>query len=288
MFLPFRDHNPSGSRPYVTWILIAANLVVFVYYAPILTDEWAISAFWHDWAMMPVEVVEGRQVHTVFTSMFLHAGYLHIGGNMLFLWIFGDNIEDALGHAGFLCFYVFCGLAASLAHVVASPWSDVPTIGASGAVAGVMGAYLLLFPRARVDVLFFLVVIFRIFSWPAWVVLCAWAAFQFHGGLIDPGSGGGVAYWAHVGGFLAGMFWAAPCLLRRRGTSGRSRKPTRQPAAAAPSASSARHGGTPGARPNGPWQKTRPEKSATRVPHCPAPEVGRQIPVLFTCRDRSA
>ncbi len=266
MFLPFRDHNPSGRRPYVTWILIAANLAAFVSYAPILTDWYAISAFWYDWAMIPAEVATGRQVHTVFTSMFLHAGYLHIAGNMLFLWIFGDNIEDALGHAGFLGFYVFCGLAASLAHILAAPLSDIPTIGASGAVAGVMGAYLLLFPRARVDVLFFLIIIFRTFSWPAWVVLCAWAALQLQGGLIGPGHGGGVAYWAHVGGFLAGMAWAVPCLLRRRAEPSPNRKTIRRRASAASLAKPVKGGDIPVTRKNGPWQKTRSGRSMTRIP----------------------
>jgi membrane associated rhomboid family serine protease len=147
--------------------------------------------------------------------MFLHAGFMHIAGNMLFLWIFGDNLEDQMGHVGFLIFYLATGLAAGAAQIAADPASMIPTVGASGAIAGVMGGYLLLFPRARVDVLLILVVFFRVFSIPAWIMLILWFGLQVFGGLGTPEAGGGVAYWAHVGGFVAGLLLTLPVWLRR-------------------------------------------------------------------------
>ena len=136
---------------------------------------------------------------------------MHLLGNMLFLWIFGDNMEDQMGHAGFAGFYIATGIAASLVQVMSDPYSQVPVIGASGAVAGVMGAYLLFFPRARIDVLFIFIVIFKVFPINAWVVLAVWLGFQLFNGASTLGDdGGGVAYWAHAGGFLAGLALAVP------------------------------------------------------------------------------
>lgn len=149
--------------------------------------------------------------------MFLHGGLAHLGGNMLFLFIFGDNIEDEFGHLGFLLFYLACGLIAGLTHYIAAPYSPVPTVGASGAIAGVMGGYLLLFPKARVDILIILVVIFRIFPIPAYVVLAVWFGMQIFGGLGSSADQGGVAYWAHAGGFLGGLLLALPLWLRHGG-----------------------------------------------------------------------
>ena len=214
---PIRDHNPSGRTPCVTYALIVANVVVFLSYAGNMSDIRAINALWVDWAMIPARVSDADALHTVFTSMFLHAGPLHLAGNMLFLFIFGDNVEDTLGHGKFLLFYLACGMLAALSHLVTEPNSMVPTVGASGAIAGVMGAYLLLFPKAKVDILIIIVVIFRVLPIPAWIMLAVWFAMQFVSGLGSDPDTGGVAYWAHSGGFVAGLILAVPLWLRRGG-----------------------------------------------------------------------
>jgi membrane associated rhomboid family serine protease len=212
---PLRDHNPSATTPYVTYAIIAANIVVFLIELPFMGDDYALAGFFDHWAMIPGRIAAGSDLHTLISSMFLHAGFMHIAGNMLFLWIFGDNLEDQMGHVGFLIFYLATGLAAGAAQIAADPASMIPTVGASGAIAGVMGGYLLLFPRARVDVLLILVVFFRVFSIPAWIMLILWFGLQVFGGLGTPEAGGGVAYWAHVGGFVAGLLLTLPVWLRR-------------------------------------------------------------------------
>ncbi|MCF6445089.1 rhomboid family intramembrane serine protease [Nereida sp. MMG025] len=214
---PIRDHNPSGRIPYVTYTLIALNIGVFIMYWPLLSDARAISSFFGDWAMIPGRVSAGEQSYTLVTSMFLHGGIMHLAGNMLFLWIFGDNMEDEFGHLGFTIFYLASGLAAGAAHLISDPSSGVPTVGASGAIAGVMGGYLLLFPKARVDILLILVVIFKIFPIPAWIMLGLWFGMQLLGGFSTPTTGGGVAYWAHAGGFVIGLIFTIPHFLRRGG-----------------------------------------------------------------------
>ncbi len=212
---PIRDHNPSRTRPIVTIGLIAINILIFTGYLGLFTDEAALRSFFGNWAMIPARVTAGDGLYTILSSMFLHAGFLHLAGNMLFLWIFGDNLEDVLGHLGFLLFYLACGVAAALAHILAAPGSTVPTVGASGAIAGVMGGYLLLFPRARVDVLFILVIFVQVISVPAWWMLAIWFLMQLVSGVgFDP-TGGGVAYWAHAGGFVAGFLLVLPVWLRR-------------------------------------------------------------------------
>ncbi len=212
---PIRDHNPSETTPYVTYAIIALNIVAFLAELPSMSDDYALAAFFDTWAMVPAEVMAGQAPQTVITSMFLHAGIMHIAGNMLFLWIFGDNLEDQMGHLGFLAFYLATGIAAALVHIGSDPTSMIPTVGASGAIAGVLGGYLLLFPRARVDVLLILVVFFRVFSIPAWIMLGLWFGIQIFGGLGSPAESGGVAYWAHAGGFVAGLVLALPVFLRR-------------------------------------------------------------------------
>ncbi len=215
---PIRDHNPSGRTPYVTYALLAANIVIFLAYWSSYPDERALFRFFSEWGMVPAAITSGVNHHTIFTSMFLHAGWMHLAGNMLFLFIFGDNIEDKMGHVRYLIFYLACGVGAALIHVAADPYSVVPTVGASGAIAGVMGGYLLLFPKARVDIFVFFIVFFRIFPIPAWVTLCVWLALQFLGGFATPSpGGGGVAYWAHIGGFAAGVVFALPLFLRLGG-----------------------------------------------------------------------
>ncbi|TKW66720.1 MAG: rhomboid family intramembrane serine protease [Paracoccus denitrificans] len=212
---PIRDHNPSERTPYVTIGLIFINVVMFL-----LTMPWAFNmgALWDQLALYPVAVVNGQNMWGLVTHMFLHAGLLHIAGNMLFLWIFGDNLEDQMGHLGFLIFYLACGLAAAGAQIAANPQDGIPMVGASGAIAGVMGGYLLLFPKARVDVLAIIIIIIKIFTIPAWVMLGVWFILQIFGGFSLMG-GDSVAYWAHAGGFVAGVILALPIFLRRGGAA---------------------------------------------------------------------
>lgn len=214
---PIRDHNPSRGTPLATYALIAANVAAFLLQWPHFADARSLAMFWDTWAMVPAEVTAGRDLHGVVTSMFLHAGLMHLGGNMLFLWIFGDNLEEEMGHLGFLAFYLASGLLAAAAHLLADPWSPIPTVGASGAIAGVMGGYLLMFPRARVDVLFVFVIFFRVFALPAWLMLGVWFGLQVLSGVGMDAAQGGVAYWAHAGGFVAGVALTLPVWLRRGG-----------------------------------------------------------------------
>ena len=216
---PIRDHNPSGRVPYVTYALMAINIVVFLSYWPFATDARALNEFFYEWAMVPVLVSLEGTYHTVFTSMFLHGGWMHLAGNMLFLWIFGDNMEDEMGHGWYLLFYLAAGVGAGLTHIIAAPYSQVPTVGASGAIAGVMGGYLLLFPKAKVDILLILIIIFRIIPVPAWIMLGLWFALQLFGGVGANPDTGGVAYWAHAGGFIVGIVLTVPLFLKLGGTS---------------------------------------------------------------------
>ena len=212
---PIRDHNPSERTPFVTWALIAINIVVFAsYYLPSFQDPWVMNAVFETWGLVPA----GATPTTFFTSMFLHGGLMHIAGNMLFLYIFGDNMEDTFGHVGFLLFYLACGIVAALAQVLPDPGSPVPMVGASGAIAGVMGGYLLLFPKARVDVIVILVIIIRMFTLPAWVMLGFWFGLQAFNSYATYGiDGGGVAHLAHVGGFVAGVALTLPLWLKAGG-----------------------------------------------------------------------
>ena len=213
---PIRDHNPSGRTPFVTIALIAVNVLVFLGYFT-SQSEWELNRFFMTWGLVPARVMTGDGLETLVTSMFLHGGWMHLAGNMLFLWIYGDNLEEELGHFGFLLFYLAAGLAAAGLQLWSDLDSRIPMVGASGAIAGVMGGYLLLFPRAKVDVLFIFVIFFRIFAIPAWLVLGVWFMLQLFSGLVVPGDMGGVAYWAHAGGFAGGLILALPAFLRRGG-----------------------------------------------------------------------
>ncbi|MGB8621665.1 MAG: rhomboid family intramembrane serine protease [Paracoccaceae bacterium] len=214
---PIRDHNPSARTPYVTYAIMAANILVFLSYWSLLSQPVRLQGFLYHWALIPAALSQGAMWHGLVTSMFLHTGLLHLGGNMLFLWIFGDNLEDEMGHLPFLGFYLAGGVAAGLVQFLFAPYSPVPTIGASGAIAAVMGGYILMFPRARVDVLFIFVIFFRIIPLPAWVMLGVWFALQaVSGAMATPGTGG-VAYMAHVGGFVAGLVLTLPLWARRGG-----------------------------------------------------------------------
>lgn len=210
--IPLRDENPTTIAPVVTVTLIVLNCLAFFYQASLGSAE---ERFIASFAAVPAEwfrpgmVMGGRGVPpalTVLTSMFLHANVMHLGGNMLYLWIFGNNIEDVMGHGRFIVFYVLCGVAAMFAHAVTAPESTVPMIGASGAISGVLGAYLLLFPRARVQVLILLGVFTRIVPVPALYVLGFWIVMQVINGAFSWGGlGGGVAWFAHIGGFAVGL-----------------------------------------------------------------------------------
>jgi membrane associated rhomboid family serine protease len=213
--IPIRDDQPRFSTPYVTYFLIGLNLVIFLFEASLTPQSFKILLF--QLGMVPANITAflggtGRPgVVAAFlptlTSMFLHGSWMHVIGNMWFLWIFGDNIEDYLGHFKYLLFYLLCGLGAAFAQVILNPHSRVPTVGASGAIAGVLGAYFLLYPRAKVLIWF---PIFFLFYLPAWVTLGYWFAMQFVSGAATSianysETSGGVAFWAHVGGFVAGI-----------------------------------------------------------------------------------
>lgn len=215
---PIRDHNPSGRTPWVTRVLVLLNAVIFVAYWYGLADDQALMRFFVDWGLVPALVTQGQGWGGFVTSMFLHGGWMHLLGNLLFLWIFGDNMEDVLGHVRFLLFYLAGGVLAAGGQVLAEPLSPVPMVGASGAIAAVLGGYLLMFPRAKVDVLLIFVIFFRIVAVPAWLVLGLWVVFQVVGGFSAAQDG--VAYWAHLGGFAAGVVLVLPLWLARGGTGG--------------------------------------------------------------------
>lgn len=207
---PIRDHNPSGRTAYVTYALMAINIIVFALHSAALDDVRATQMLYLDWGLIPARLTAGEGFITLITSMFLHGGLFHLAGNMLFLYIFGDNIEDRLGHVKFLAFYLACGVLAGLAQYAVDPGNRIPMVGASGAIAGVMGAYLLLFPKARVDILIILIVFFRVLPIPAWIMLVLWFVMQFIGGIASDNDAAGVAYWAHAGGFIAGVLLILP------------------------------------------------------------------------------
>ncbi|WP_171101811.1 rhomboid family intramembrane serine protease [Ruegeria sp. HKCCD7255] len=215
---PIRDHNPSGRTPYVVYALMAANILIFLSYLGIMDSAALLNRFYATYAIIPARITSGSGFETLVTSMFLHGGWMHLAGNMLFLWIFGDNLEDEMGHLPFLLFYLVAGVGAGLIHVATGPDSVAPTIGASGAIAGVMGGYLLLFPRAKVDILLILIIYFRVFTIPAFIMLGLWLAFQFFGSLTSDPDQGGVAYWAHTGGFIVGLILCIPLWLKLGGT----------------------------------------------------------------------
>lgn len=214
---PIRDHNPSGRTPFVTRILIVVNVLIFLAYWLSFQTEEQLGWFFLYWGLVPARISFGDGYVTFLTSMFLHGGWMHLIGNMLFLHIFGDNLEDEMGHGRFLGFYLLSGLAAAGLQFAADPQSQIPMVGASGAIAGVMGGYLLLFPKAKVDVLFIIVILIRIVPIPAFLMLGLWFGMQLIGGVSTPSDMGGVAYWAHAGGFVAGGVLALPLWLRLGG-----------------------------------------------------------------------
>jgi membrane associated rhomboid family serine protease len=216
MFVPLKDDEPLKiiRFQYVVFAVIALNVLLFLITGPLRGDE-ALMVTATGFGVVPVELfdVSARNAtsfnqisepFTLLTYMFLHAGWLHLLGNMAFLWVFADNIEDAFGHFGFLLFYVLCGVAAALAHAFVEPQSADPLIGASGAVSGILAAYLLLYPQARVWILFLMRIPLKI---PAWIVLGGWLAFQFVSLGMEQPEGQAVAWWAHIGGFATGLLF---------------------------------------------------------------------------------
>ena len=212
---PIRDHNPSSQTPFVTYALIAVNIGVFLAYFPFLVSPSQEFEFYTTWGLVPRSILGGGSWAGMITAMFLHGGWLHLAGNMLFLLVFGDNLEEELGHLGYLGYYLACGIGAGLVHVWAEPESAVPVVGASGAIAGILGGYLLMYPRAKVDVLFIFIIFFRIFPIPAWIVLGLWFGLQVFNGTAAANDG--VAYWEHIGGFLVGVLLMIPAWIGRGG-----------------------------------------------------------------------
>jgi membrane associated rhomboid family serine protease len=222
---PLRDENPTSLFPVFTIAIVVANVAVWVLLQGGGVSVSALSDSVCRFGAIPAEITGqtggyggvrlgpgaspcafgGHTTLALFTSMFLHGGWMHLLANMWFLWLFGNNIEDSMGHIRFVVFYVVVGLVAGLAHVLSAPGSPVPTVGASGAISGLMGAYLVLYPRVRIQTFFFFIVFFRIIPVPAWLVLLYWFALQVLSGALAPLEGGGVAFWAHVGGFVAGV-----------------------------------------------------------------------------------
>jgi membrane associated rhomboid family serine protease len=219
--IPIRDDQPRFSTPYLNYFIIGLNVIAFLFELSIGSNNpRALNAFIDEFGVVPsyfTHALEGGAhaslpagVLSILTSMFLHGSWLHIIGNMWALYIFGDNIEDRLGHGTYLAFYLICGFAASFTHILLNLGSNVPSVGASGAIAGVMGAYFVLYPRSRVLTIVPLIVFFTFWWLPAWIVLGYWFMVQFFSGAATSiaytnQSTGGVAFWAHVGGFVAGI-----------------------------------------------------------------------------------
>ncbi len=205
---PIGDEN-NGRRltPFVNYTLIAINVLIFLY--QITLPEFELREFIYRWGAIPKNISAGDDVWGLLSSMFLHGGWLHIGGNMLFLWVFGDNIEDTMGHTKYLLFYLLSGLAAGYTQVIFDSNSVVPLVGASGAIAGVLGAYLVLYPRGNIRTLVVLGFFVTVLLVPAWIMIGIWALLQFFNGFAAVGvateDSGGVAYFAHIGGFVAGV-----------------------------------------------------------------------------------
>ena len=219
--IPLRDNIPSQRAPIVTVGIIIVNVLVFL--NQLTLPPRAAARFVYAYGLIPLEISSGDLLvshpvpiyATILTSMFVHGGLFHIAGNMLYLWIFGDNVEDRMGRRRFVIFYLLSGLAAAAAQILSNPFSRVPMVGASGAISGVLGAYLLLFPHARVVTLIFFGWFIRLVEIPALVVLGFWIVVQVLNGLLTLGvQAGGVAWFAHIGGFVAGLVMVIP--LRRR------------------------------------------------------------------------
>jgi membrane associated rhomboid family serine protease len=246
--IPLSDELPTLRTPWMTYAILAAMLGTFILVQGAGFDREALAASVCNLGMVPGElthmarlgtavplgrgmtcVVDNEPINliTPFTSMFLHGGWGHLLGNGLFFWVFGNNIEDSMGSLRFLGFYLICGLAAAVAHIIIQPASPLPTVGASGAISGILGAYLVLYPKVRIRMLFFFIIFIKIIPIPAWMVLIWWFFWQLVAALPEVQNGadlsGGVAVWAHVGGFVAGLllvkFFEKHRLVARRSVS---------------------------------------------------------------------
>jgi membrane associated rhomboid family serine protease len=219
---PLRDENPTELFPIFTLLLIAANVAVWFYVQGAGMDPGVLRESVCTYGAIASEVtgqtqplppafrsvgctLGGLTWSALVTSMFLHGGWLHLIGNMWFLWIFGNNIEDSVGHLRFVAFFLLAGLAAVAGHILSAPGSQVPVVGASGAISGIMGAYLVLYPRVRIKTLLIIVIFIKVVPLPAWVMLGYWFLIQVVSGAAGPAAQGGVAFWAHIGGFVAGV-----------------------------------------------------------------------------------
>ncbi len=205
--LPISDDNRGRrSTPFITFALIGINILVFFYQLTLSQRE--LIRFFSEWGAVPLLVTEEGRWLTLLSSTFLHGGWLHLGGNMLFLWVFGDNVEDVMGHVGYLIFYLLTGVAASATQVFLDTSSEIPLVGASGAISGVLGAYIVLFPHGRIITLLFIGFFVTTFMLPAWAMIGYWIVLQFIQGFaslsVQTMETGGVAFFAHVGGFVFG------------------------------------------------------------------------------------
>jgi membrane associated rhomboid family serine protease len=205
--IPLKDNNPTRRTPIITYLLILINIIVYLFQMLLGSNN---ESFIYQFALIPADVtnmVSLGSIFNIFTSMFMHAGLAHIGGNMLYLWIFGDNVEDRMGPFKYLIFYIAGGVVASLAHIYTNPGSQIPTVGASGAIAAVLGAYLVLYPSQKVLTLIPLGFWLRMSMVPASIVLGLWFLLQFLQGIASLGTSdvGGIAFWAHIGGFVSGV-----------------------------------------------------------------------------------
>ncbi len=229
--IPLSDNHPTLRTPVMTYAILAGILGMWFFVQGAGFDPYAMAVSVCNLGMVPGElthmaplgtavplgrglacVVDNDPINTLtpFTSMFLHGGWGHLLGNLMFFWVFGNNVEDSMGRIRFLLFYLICGLAAAVAHIMVQPASPLPTVGASGAISGVLGAYLVLYPRIRINMLFIFVIFWKVIAIPAWVVLIFWFAWQVFAGIpeltaVRPDVSGGVAVWAHIGGFVAGL-----------------------------------------------------------------------------------
>jgi len=204
MIFPYKDDNPKVLVPYITYGIITLNILIFFFqFNTKIADPEAEAILIYTFGLIPAQF----SILTLFTSMFMHGGITHILGNMWFLWIFGDNVESTLGHARYILFYILCGLFAALCQVLIYPSSEIPMIGASGAIAGVLGLYMIRFPTARVHVFIFIIIFFTTIRVPAIIVLGFWFFNQLTSGLGSLGldTTGGIAWFAHIGGFIAGI-----------------------------------------------------------------------------------
>ena len=248
--IPLSDNHPTLRVPIMTYAILAAILGAWFFVQGAGFDPYAMAVSVCNLGMVPGELTHmaplgtavplGRglacvvdddpiNVLTPFTSMFLHGGWGHLLGNLMFFWVFGNNVEDSMGRIRFLLFYLICGLAAAVAHIMVQPASPLPTVGASGAISGVLGAYLVLYPRIRINMLFIFVIFWKVIAIPAWVVLIFWFLWQLFAGIpeltaVRPDVSSGVAVWAHIGGFVAGFvlvkIFENPTLVARRAIPG--------------------------------------------------------------------